>query len=75
MASGKLILDGKMIENPSGCYNSESWPMRVENQTDTNAAIHFMADGAGPVEAEVEPGERQVYEFGRSVSFPHATAT
>ncbi|MGH3870157.1 MAG: hypothetical protein ACRDSR_01360 [Pseudonocardiaceae bacterium] len=75
MASGKLVLDGRLIENPSGCYNSESWPMRVENQTDTKAAIHYIPDGAGPIEDEVEPGDRKVYEFGRSVCFPRETVT
>ncbi|MGH3710736.1 MAG: hypothetical protein ACRDRQ_22115 [Pseudonocardiaceae bacterium] len=73
--TGKLILDGRVFENPSGCYNSETWPMRVRNETDTKAEIHYMADGQGPVEAEVEPDEVKVFEFGRSVCFPRASAT
>jgi hypothetical protein len=75
MASGRLILNGKVIENPSGCYNSDLWPMRVDNQTDTGAAIYNIDDCVGEITDTVQPGERKVSEFGRSVSFPCAPVT
>jgi hypothetical protein len=75
MAEGTLVLNGNTIENPSGCYNSEQWPMRVNNQTDTGAAIYNIADCKGEITDTVQPGNQGVFEFGASVSFPCAPVT
>ena len=72
MATGTLILDGKVIENPSGCYNRERQPerqpMTVDNQTDTVAAIYDQENCKGPITGTVQPRARGVFEFGVSLS-------
>jgi hypothetical protein len=47
----------------------------VENQTDTGAAIYNIDDCMGEITDTVQPGERKVSEFGRSLSFPCAPVT
>lgn len=75
MAEGMLVLNGQSIQNPSGCYNSEMWPMRVDNRTDTGAAVYDIADCKGEITDTVQPGQRKTLEFGVSVSFPCAPVT
>ena len=73
MAIGWVVIGTKRIENPSGCYNSPIWPMGVDNQTDTGAAIYDQENCKGPITGTVQPRARGMFEFGLSVSFPCET--
>lgn len=66
-AQGVLHLGFQTYENPSGCYNSAIYPLRVSNQTDTPARVYSGADCQGDVVGIVGPGEDQIFEFGASV--------
>jgi hypothetical protein len=67
-ASGTLAINGQQYRDPSGCYNSDIWPLRVGNYTDTPAFVYDGPDCDGSVVAVVHPGDHQVNEQGQSVS-------
>ncbi|WP_405715713.1 MULTISPECIES: hypothetical protein [unclassified Streptomyces] len=66
-ATGDLIINGKVHSNPSGCFDSDRWPLGVDNRTDDLVLIFEDASCSGSVIAVVPPGSRQVSEFGASV--------
>ncbi|MDI5966950.1 hypothetical protein [Streptantibioticus silvisoli] len=69
-AGGVLVVNGTVYENPQGCYESELWPLRVENRTDQPVII-FSGPGCSGEELRVVfPGQHAVAEFGQSVSVP-----
>ncbi|WP_181786325.1 hypothetical protein [Streptomyces phytophilus] len=66
-AQGTLVLDGRQYQNPSGCYDSTRWPLRVANNTDQSVVIYNGKDCGGRVVDVVRPGGQSVSEFGGSV--------
>ncbi|QKV93908.1 hypothetical protein HUT19_20855 [Streptomyces sp. NA02950] len=66
-AQGTLIVSGTPYSDPSGCYNTEQYPLRVDNHTDELAIVFSGPECQGAVTATVPPGERGVFEFGESV--------
>ncbi|MFC7328842.1 hypothetical protein [Marinactinospora rubrisoli] len=65
-ASGTLILNGRAIANPQGCYDSEPRPLRIENRTNQVVIVHGLPGCGGPIRGFVEPGQTTV--AGASVS-------
>ncbi|MFD0402305.1 hypothetical protein ACFV84_04595 [Kitasatospora sp. NPDC059811] len=66
-ATGQLRVGFKTYNNPSGCYQSDIWPLIVENLTDKPADVHDRPGCEGPVIGVVNPGETKTFEFGASV--------
>ncbi|MFC4560956.1 hypothetical protein ACFO4E_03690 [Nocardiopsis mangrovi] len=66
-ATGTLVLSGQTIENPSGCYNAQRWPLIVQNDTDEPALIFNAPNCTGAVIQVVPPGGSATSEFGVSV--------
>jgi hypothetical protein len=66
-ASGTLIINGRAYNNPSGCYNSDRWPLSVANHTDAPAVISEGQGCSGEQLDTVFPGDSTVSEFGGSV--------
>jgi type 1 fimbria pilin len=66
-ANGVLYVNGQSHVKPSGCYFSYNWPLAVANHTDEIALIFDSPDCTGADPDFVYPGERKVFEFGRSV--------
>ncbi|MEV7782628.1 hypothetical protein [Kitasatospora sp. NPDC088351] len=66
-ASGNLYVSGHRYQNPSGCYDSERWPLSVTNDTNEVAYVYEHADCRGRVLGIVRPGEERTFEFGASV--------
>ncbi|MFC4561714.1 hypothetical protein ACFO4E_07580 [Nocardiopsis mangrovi] len=69
-AQGILRLGFQTIANPSGCYNSQTWPLSVSNGTDQPVTIYGQPDCQGDPLSVVGPGGNVVEEFGASVSVP-----
>ncbi|MFI9273811.1 hypothetical protein ACIGXM_24330 [Kitasatospora sp. NPDC052896] len=69
-ATGQLVLDGKVINNPSGCYNSDRWPLFVDNRTDQPVLVFDGQNCQGRVLQVVDPGDDAVSVFGHSVQVP-----
>ncbi|MBV2156461.1 hypothetical protein [Kitasatospora sp. SUK 42] len=54
-ATGSLVVNGVLHENPPrGCYATSS-PVFIENFTDSTVLVHAAANCQGPVTAEVGP--------------------
>ncbi|CAO3633688.1 unnamed protein product [Cunninghamella echinulata] len=66
-AEGTLIINDIIHLNPSGCYNSNSWPMTVGNSADVSANIYAAPRCTGGVIRVVYPDEYAIEEHGRSV--------
>ncbi|MFH8514782.1 hypothetical protein ACH4CE_06600 [Streptomyces gelaticus] len=66
-ATGDLIVNGQVHTSPSGCFNSDRWPLSVENRTNELALIFTGPDCSGLPIGVVLPGDSQVSEFGASV--------
>ncbi|MFF8097923.1 hypothetical protein [Streptomyces sp. NPDC016675] len=66
-AEGVLIVNGSAYENPSGCFQVDSFPSSVTNHTDAIAEIHAGPGCGGPVEWLVYPGETYYTETAQSV--------
>ncbi|WP_328915492.1 MULTISPECIES: hypothetical protein [unclassified Streptomyces] len=66
-ANGDLIINGKPHHNPHGCYNSDRWPLTVQNDTDEEARIYEGRGCQGDPIDFVAPGDHVVSEFGGSV--------
>ncbi|WP_406155027.1 hypothetical protein OG217_35155 [Streptomyces sp. NBC_01023] len=66
-AEGRLVINGQEYDNPSGCYRSDTWPLRVINKTNEPALIFDGADCHGRVERIAPPGQYAISEFGQSV--------
>lgn len=69
-AEGTLILDGRRIFNPHGCYNSTRWPLMVANDTDQLTIVFQQGNCSGRVEGAVAPGQSGVFNFGSSIYIP-----
>ncbi|WP_329371394.1 hypothetical protein OG896_33610 [Streptomyces sp. NBC_00669] len=69
-AAGTLIVDGRAYQNPQGCYDSNRWPLTVDNQTDQPVVVYSGPHCSGDLLRIVGPGERAVSEFGQSVLVP-----
>ncbi|MER6912486.1 hypothetical protein ABT354_12525 [Streptomyces sp. NPDC000594] len=69
-ATGELTINRQHYDNPSGCYTSDRWPLSVRNGTDESALIFDDDKCEGQVAAVLPPGQRGVFEFGRSVYLP-----
>ncbi|MFF2076971.1 hypothetical protein ACFVXG_19680 [Kitasatospora sp. NPDC058162] len=70
-ARGELIFaPGKVITNPSGCYNAPIFPLILENRTNEYALVYSGPNCSGDVIATVPPGGRTTQEFGSSVFIP-----
>ncbi|MFJ5924606.1 hypothetical protein ACIQF6_18605 [Kitasatospora sp. NPDC092948] len=67
-ASGTLyIAPNQAIDNPSGCYNGQIFPLVVRNETNEYALIYDGPNCTGQVIAVVPPGGSSTQEFGASV--------
>ncbi|EPH42934.1 hypothetical protein STRAU_4018 [Streptomyces aurantiacus JA 4570] len=66
-ADGVLIVNGTAYEEPSGCYDSDRWPLSVSNYTDEVALVFSSPGCSGQVIELVNPGDETVSEFGASV--------
>ncbi|MFF4183737.1 hypothetical protein ACFYZ9_11155 [Streptomyces sp. NPDC001691] len=56
-ATGFLVVNGVLHENPGrGCYATSS-PVSVQNHTNSVVLVHAAANCQGPVTAEVDPGQ------------------
>ncbi|MEU9315296.1 hypothetical protein [Streptomyces sp. NPDC048295] len=66
-ATGDLVINGKVHVNPSGCFDSDRWPLSVQNRTNEMVLIFDSPNCSGRVIAVVPPGSSQVSEFGASV--------
>ena len=67
-ADGKLIINHKTYKNPSGCYDSDSRPLRVNNKTDQPALIFNKPNCKGWPAWVLRPGRSIAWESGLSVS-------
>ncbi|MEV0439929.1 hypothetical protein AB0I84_01160 [Streptomyces spectabilis] len=69
-AEGTLVVGGVEYAEPSGCYDTDSRPLTVDNHTDSSALV-FAESGCddAPIEI-VGPGVSTVSEFGASVYIP-----
>lgn len=54
-ANGKLIINGKKYNNPSGCYNSDRRPLHVINHTNETAFMFVAPDCKGYERAALNP--------------------
>ncbi|TJZ57029.1 hypothetical protein FCH28_06020 [Streptomyces piniterrae] len=69
-AEGSLVVGGVEYVDPSGCYDTDSWPLTVDNYTDRPALVFAEPNcGGTPIEF-VAPGASTVSEFGSSVYVP-----
>lgn len=66
-AQGVLVVNDTAYENPSGCYESDRWPLTVSNHTDSPAFVFAEPGCSGEVTEVVDPGAATVAEFGNSV--------
>lgn len=66
-AEGVLIVGGVAYADPEGCYDTDSRPLTVDNQTDEVALVFSGPDCTGGLLELVAPGESTVSEFGASV--------
>ncbi|MGA4841353.1 hypothetical protein [Streptomyces sp. G45] len=66
-ANGVLVVNDTAYEDPSGCYDSDRWPLRVGNYTDEVALVFTGPDCTGELIELVAPGEETISEFGASV--------
>ncbi|PAZ13945.1 hypothetical protein CLM62_20895 [Streptomyces sp. SA15] len=66
-AEGVLVINETAYEQPSGCYDSDRWPLSVSNHTDAIAYVFSEPGCGGAVTEAVHPGESTVSEFGNSV--------
>ncbi|MEV0375590.1 hypothetical protein AB0I10_38590 [Streptomyces sp. NPDC050636] len=66
-ADGVLIVNDTAYEEPSGCYDSDRWPLSVSNHTDGIALVFSEPGCGGEVTEAVYPEESAVSEFGNSV--------
>ncbi|MPY54245.1 hypothetical protein [Streptomyces acidicola] len=67
-AQGRLVFaGGQVIQNPSGCYQPNIWPLIVRNETNGYALVYGCSDCSGDVIAVVPPGGSTTQEFGGSV--------
>jgi len=69
-ATGDLQVGFAVHHNPSGCYNSDIFPLIVGNETNETATVYDQPDCQGNVIGTVAPGQNSVFEFGASVSVP-----
>ncbi|WP_328461768.1 hypothetical protein [Streptomyces sp. NBC_00448] len=69
-AGGSLIINGRAYQDPKGCYNSDQWPLRVDNKTDQPVVIFSGPDCSGDQLRVLFPGQYAIDEFGQSVSVP-----
>lgn len=71
-AQGQLIFTstGRVVQNPSGCYNPRAIPMGIENRTDQRVFIYEERDCQGQVIEAVPSGGSTFSEFGQSVYVP-----
>ncbi|MFC5148407.1 hypothetical protein [Streptomyces aureoversilis] len=47
-ASGRLVLNGRVFTNPSGCHRNLNAPLSVQNRTGAVAFVHTSPDCTGP---------------------------
>ncbi|KIQ65598.1 hypothetical protein TR51_17380 [Kitasatospora griseola] len=67
-ATGTLfIAPNQTIENPSGCYNAQIFPLILRNETNEYALVYDGSNCTGQVIAVVPPGGSTTQEFGQSV--------
>jgi|GEM_PF-6504567 len=66
-AQGRLLVNGNLYSDPAGCYNSQNWPLRVDNRTDQQVLVYGQTDCRGSIIDTVPPGGATVSEFGASV--------
>ncbi|MGX4734684.1 hypothetical protein [Kitasatospora griseola] len=67
-ATGTLfIAPNQSIENPSGCYNAQIFPLILRNETNEYALVYDGSNCTGQVIAVVPPGGSTTQEFGQSV--------
>jgi hypothetical protein len=66
-AEGVLIVNGTAYEEPSGCYESDRWPLSAHNHTDSVAFVFSQPGCSGQVIELINPGDSTVSEFGNSV--------
>ncbi|GGS05634.1 hypothetical protein GCM10010252_50450 [Streptomyces aureoverticillatus] len=66
-ADGVLVVNDTAYEEPSGCYDSDRWPLSVSNHTDSVAYVFSEPGCSGEVTEVVYPGDSTVSEFGNSV--------
>ncbi|MFF0390071.1 hypothetical protein ACFYS8_15510 [Kitasatospora sp. NPDC004615] len=67
-ANGTLIIaPNQTINNPSGCYNAQIFPLILRNDTDEYALVYDGPNCTGQVIAVVPPGGSTTQEFGASV--------
>ncbi|WP_274555967.1 hypothetical protein [Streptomyces spiramyceticus] len=66
-ADGVLVVNDTAYEQPSGCYDSDRWPLSVSNHTDAVAFVFSGPGCSGEVIELVNPGDSAVSEFGASV--------
>ncbi|MEU0239496.1 hypothetical protein ABZ234_17565 [Nocardiopsis sp. NPDC006198] len=66
-AEGALVINGTEHRDPRGCYDTDRWPLVVDNRTD--GPVHVFSDPGctGRYVTTVDPGERKVDEHGQSV--------
>lgn len=71
-AQGQLIFTttGRVVQNPSGCYNPRAIPMGIENRTNQRAFIYSERNCQGEMIEAVPPGRSTISEFGESVYVP-----
>ncbi|MFI0741186.1 hypothetical protein ACH4PU_24365 [Streptomyces sp. NPDC021100] len=66
-ASGQLVLNGRIFDNPTGCFRNLNAPLSVQNKTTTAAHVFTTMDCTGPAQM-VPPRQSTVVPRGRSVS-------
>ncbi|MFC4033892.1 hypothetical protein ACFO3J_20755 [Streptomyces polygonati] len=69
-ADGWLRINGKVYEQPRGCYDSDLWPLSVDNHTDQPVVVYSGSGCSGDQLTVVFPGQHVVSEFGQSVDVP-----
>ncbi|WP_406116393.1 hypothetical protein [Streptomyces sp. NBC_01014] len=70
-AQGTLTVSGKRYNNPGeGCYTGNSWPLSVNNNTDTDVFVFSDDRCQGEQVGIVYSGSREVFEAGESVYVP-----
>ncbi|AJT67206.1 hypothetical protein T261_5586 [Streptomyces lydicus] len=67
-ANGFLVIDGRPVIHPSGCYESADSPTLVVNRThDAIAYIFTGPDCTGDIDTVVQPGRLAESDTGASV--------
>jgi len=66
-AKGVLVINGTEFHNPVGCFDTDRWPLVVDNRTDGPGYVFSDPGCTGNFVMVVEEGRRETSEIGQSV--------